>query len=178
MRGCWTSPVMTAAPRITVRFSLKRNGELLGHPLITYQNPNLTEDERTALHAAVAVTLARCTPLSISDALGNIIAGRPISVKLGEGRRRRTPSQPAGPLNPLQEPGPTTRLRQLTPVALIASSPGSRRFASTIAECRRWQRCAESEDDYWHRMVINTIALVFVRLMSLASFWLVNVIAQ
>jgi len=38
--------------------------------------------------------------------------------------------------------------------------------------------CPESEDDYRHRMVINAIALVFVSLMSLAGFWLVNVIAH
>jgi hypothetical protein len=31
-----------------------------------------------------------------------------------------------------------------------------------------------SEDDYWHRIVLNTIGLVFVSLMSLAGFWLVN----
>ena len=36
----------------------------------------------------------------------------------------------------------------------------------------------ESEDEYRHRMVINAIALVFVSLMSLAGFWLVNVIAH
>src|SRR5262249_1755440 len=38
--------------------------------------------------------------------------------------------------------------------------------------------CPESEDDYRHRMVVNAIALVFVSLMSLAGFWLVNAIAH
>jgi hypothetical protein len=38
--------------------------------------------------------------------------------------------------------------------------------------------CPESEDEYRHRMVINAIALVFVSLMSLAGFWLVNAIAH
>jgi hypothetical protein len=36
----------------------------------------------------------------------------------------------------------------------------------------------ESEDDYRHRMVVNAIALVFVSLLSLAGFWLVNAIAH
>jgi hypothetical protein len=36
----------------------------------------------------------------------------------------------------------------------------------------------ENEDDYRHRMVVNAIALVFVSLLSLAGFWLVNVIAH
>jgi hypothetical protein len=38
--------------------------------------------------------------------------------------------------------------------------------------------CPESEDEYRHRMVINAVALVFVSLLSLAGFWLVNVIAH
>ncbi len=36
----------------------------------------------------------------------------------------------------------------------------------------------ESEDDYRHRMVVNAITLVFVSLLSLAGFWLVNAIAH
>jgi hypothetical protein len=38
--------------------------------------------------------------------------------------------------------------------------------------------CAESEDDYRHRMVVNAIALIFVSLLSLAGLWLVNAIAH
>jgi hypothetical protein len=38
--------------------------------------------------------------------------------------------------------------------------------------------CPESEDDYRHRMVANAIVLVFVSLLSLAGFWLVNAIAH
>jgi hypothetical protein len=83
LRACWISPAVTKAPQLTVRLSLKRNGEILGQPLITYQTPGASEDERAALHAAVAATLARCTPLPISDELGGILAGRLINVKLG-----------------------------------------------------------------------------------------------
>ena len=89
LRACWISPAMRAPPQVTVRLSFKRNGEILGQPLISYQNPDATEDERAELHVAVAAALARCTPLPISDALGGIIAGHPINVKLGEGWRRR-----------------------------------------------------------------------------------------
>jgi len=38
--------------------------------------------------------------------------------------------------------------------------------------------CSEGEDDYRHRMVVNAVALVFVSLLSLAGFWLVNAIAH
>src|SRR5215813_13138804 len=36
----------------------------------------------------------------------------------------------------------------------------------------------ENEDEYRHRMVVNSVALVFVSLLSLAGFWLVNAIAH
>jgi hypothetical protein len=48
---------------------------------------------------------------------------------------------------------------------------------SPVAHLSKYQ-CPESEDDYRHRMVINAIALVFVSLLRLAGFWLVNVIAH
>jgi len=83
LRACWISPEMRTAPQVTVRLSLKRNGEILGQPLISYQSPAASEDERAALRAAVAAALARCAPLPISETLGGILAGRPIVVKLG-----------------------------------------------------------------------------------------------
>jgi hypothetical protein len=48
---------------------------------------------------------------------------------------------------------------------------------SPVADLSKYES-PESEDDYRHRMVINAVALVFVSLLSLAGFWLVNVIAH
>jgi Protein of unknown function (DUF3182) len=48
---------------------------------------------------------------------------------------------------------------------------------SAVADFSKYE-CPESEDDYRHRMVVNAIALVFVSLLSLAGFWLVNAIAH
>ncbi len=48
---------------------------------------------------------------------------------------------------------------------------------SPVADLSKYES-PESEDDYRHRMVINAVALVFVSLMGLAGFWLVNVIAH
>ena len=89
LRACWISPTMRTPPQVTVRLSLKRNGEILGQPFISYESPEASEDERTTLQAAVAAAVARCIPLPISDALGGIIAGDPIHMKLGEGWRRK-----------------------------------------------------------------------------------------
>jgi hypothetical protein len=85
LRACWISPPTRTPARVTVRLSLKRNGDVLGQPLISYTNPDASNDERVALHAAVDAALTHCMPLPISKALGDIIAGRPINVKLGEG---------------------------------------------------------------------------------------------
>ena len=85
LRACWISPEMSVPPQVTVRLSLKRNGVILGQPLISYENPHISEADRAALHEAVAAALARCTPLPISDALGGIIAGHPISCEVGRG---------------------------------------------------------------------------------------------
>ena len=95
-RACWISPEMSVPPQVTVRLSLKRNGVIFGQPLISYENPHISEADRAALHEAVAAALARCTPLPISDALGGIIAGHPIHVKLGEGWKRKK-GAPTGP---------------------------------------------------------------------------------
>src|SRR5262245_3957032 len=48
---------------------------------------------------------------------------------------------------------------------------------SPVADLSKYE-CPEREDEYRHRMVINAVALVFVSLLSLAGFWLVNVIAH
>jgi hypothetical protein len=57
--------------------------------------------------------------------------------------------------------------------SIAYSGPGD----SPVPDLSKYER-SESEDDYQHRMLINAIALVFVSLLSLAGFWLVNAIAH
>ena len=59
----------------------------------------------------------------------------------------------------------------------IASTGCSGSDYSPVADLSKYE-CPESEDDYRHRMVINAVAMVFVSLLSLAGFWLVNAIAH
>jgi hypothetical protein len=89
LRACWVPPQHTtpAKVQVTIRLSFKRDGEVLGQPLIVYENPDASDTTRRAVQAAVAATLQRCNPLPLSGALGNIIAGHPINVRLGEGWR-------------------------------------------------------------------------------------------
>ena len=62
LRACWISPEMSVPPQVTVRLSLKRNGVILGQPLISYENPHISEADRAALHEAVAAALAPLHP--------------------------------------------------------------------------------------------------------------------
>ncbi len=91
LRACWVPPEQATQGRVqvTVRLSFKRDGEVLGRPLIVYENPDMSDAARRAVQAAVASTLQRCNPLPLSAALGDIIAGHPINVRLGEGWRHK-----------------------------------------------------------------------------------------
>lgn len=75
--------------QITVRFSVTRAGEILGKPKITFETKKATGAERIAYRIAVMSLLQRCTPLRITDALGNAIAGHPLSIRLIDERQQR-----------------------------------------------------------------------------------------
>src|SRR5262249_18118433 len=72
---------------ITVQMSFRRDGELLGHPRITFESAGASDDDRLAYRIAVAKMLKRCTPLPFTDALGNAIAGRPFTMRLIANRK-------------------------------------------------------------------------------------------
>ena len=66
---------------ITVRFSLKRSGDIFGELRITYSNLHGTTDAQRDFRNSVLAAVRECTPLNLSDALGSAIAGRPISIR-------------------------------------------------------------------------------------------------
>ena len=75
--------------QITVRFSVTRTGKILGRARITFETEAATDPQRIAYRIAVMSMLQRCTPLRITDALGNAIAGRPLSIRLIDGRQQQ-----------------------------------------------------------------------------------------
>jgi hypothetical protein len=87
--ACWIPPSLDPARpgmQITVMLSFKRSGELLGKPRITYVTPQATNDQRMSYRAAVAQAVERCMPLHFTDALGNALAGRPMTVRFIDNR--------------------------------------------------------------------------------------------
>jgi hypothetical protein len=89
LQGCWVAPQEGAPRQISVRFSFNRDGRVAGLPLITYENPQPSQEGRAAVRDALTQTLARCEPLPLTEEFRRVISVHPITVRLGEGWRRR-----------------------------------------------------------------------------------------
>jgi hypothetical protein len=91
LRGCWQPPPLSearSAMELTVRVSFKRNGEIFGAHL-TYQTANVSLEERAIYHGALLAALSRCSPLPLSESLGDAIAGRPFIFHIHDTRQQR-----------------------------------------------------------------------------------------
>jgi hypothetical protein len=90
LEACWVPPGLEqarAGMQITVLVSFKRSGEILGQPRITYETPEASDDERASYRVAMAQALRRCTPLPFTEALGNALAGRPMTLRFIDNRK-------------------------------------------------------------------------------------------
>jgi hypothetical protein len=79
---CWRAnepPLAQARPgmNVTVMLAFTRSGALLGEPRFTYITPEATAETRALYQRAVVAAINACTPLPISEALGNALAGSP-----------------------------------------------------------------------------------------------------
>lgn len=68
---------------LTIAFSLKRDGALLGKPRITHSRLPEDPDARRRLVETFARAMDRCLPLSITDQLGAAIAGAQLNIRIG-----------------------------------------------------------------------------------------------
>lgn len=84
LAACWRQPDGLARferTQITARFSLRRDGSVIGTPRITFaQSPGDTR-ARELLTEAALDAIARCTPVAVTPALGGAIAGRPLTLR-------------------------------------------------------------------------------------------------
>ena len=88
--SCWKPPPLSQANPIdiTVVVSFNREGVILGHPRITYESEQASDNDRLQYRIAVMETLQRCTPLPFTEGLGGAVAGRPLAVPF---RTRKRP---------------------------------------------------------------------------------------
>jgi len=94
LRTCWKPPPPSRANpdvEITVIVSFKRDGNILGHPKISYESEQATDNDRLEYRIAVMETLQRCTPMPFTEAMGGAVAGRPFAIRF---RNRKPPPQP------------------------------------------------------------------------------------
>ena len=88
-RACWVPPPRELARhgmQMSVRFSLRRNGEIIGAPRVTYTSRDASREVRETYHNAITAALERCTPLPLSPGLGGAVAGRPIAIRYVDNR--------------------------------------------------------------------------------------------
>ena len=71
--------------------SFNREGVILGHPRITYESEQASDNDRLQYRIAVMETLQRCTPLPFTEGLGGAVAGRPLAIPF---RTRKRPPKP------------------------------------------------------------------------------------
>jgi hypothetical protein len=79
---CWRAnqpPLDQARPgmNVTVMLAFTRTGALLGEPRFTYMTPEASAETKALYQRAVVAAINACTPLPISEALGNALAGSP-----------------------------------------------------------------------------------------------------
>jgi len=88
--SCWKPPPLSQANPIdiTVIVSFNREGAILGHPKITYESENASDNDRLKYRVAVMETLQRCAPLPFTQGLGGAVAGRPLAIPF---RTRKRP---------------------------------------------------------------------------------------
>ncbi len=92
--SCWRPPQRaSAAIDITVLVSFDRSGNILGHPKITYESEQASDNDRLLYRVAVMETLQRCTPMPFTEGMGGASAGRPFAIQFKTRRRQPQPTE-------------------------------------------------------------------------------------
>jgi hypothetical protein len=89
LRSCWSPPPPDAARegmQMSVRFSFKRSGEMIGAPRMTFATAGVPADIRDTYLKAISASLDACVPLKFTGSLGGALAGRPIAIRYVDNR--------------------------------------------------------------------------------------------
>src|SRR6202047_3215233 len=89
LRSCWSPPPADTARQgmqMSVRFSFKRSGEMIGAPRMTYATEGVSQDTRSTYLKAINASLNSCVPMKFTADLGGALAGRPIAIRYLDNR--------------------------------------------------------------------------------------------
>jgi hypothetical protein len=92
LRACWERPPLNESfpgMEMTVRFSFRRTGELMGPVRVTYSNNTATPDQRYAYGKSIEAAFKRCTPMPFTEGMAGAIIGRPIVIRFYDNRGQR-----------------------------------------------------------------------------------------
>jgi hypothetical protein len=81
--ACLSAEGSGQAGEMTLRFSVRRDGALIGKPRITYSKLPEDPEARRRFMDDMAAAFDRCVPVRITAGLGGALAGRPLSLRLG-----------------------------------------------------------------------------------------------
>ena len=91
LRACWIPPPEDKARpnmQMSVRFSFKSTGEIMGTPRVTYRSPQASPETTGIYYDAITAALNRCVPLHLTSGLSGAIAGRPIAIRYVDNRKQ------------------------------------------------------------------------------------------
>ena len=97
LRSCFTPPAAEAAQRgmqMSMRFSLSRDGNLIGEPKVTFTSRDVSQKIRDLYRNAIAQSLHDCEPFRFTKGFGGAIAGRPIAIRVVEDREEAPAKAP------------------------------------------------------------------------------------
>jgi hypothetical protein len=89
LRSCWSPPPADQARegmQMSVRFSFKRSGDLIGPPRLTFATAGASADNRSTYLKAINDSLNACLPMKFTDGLGGALAGRPLMIRYVDNR--------------------------------------------------------------------------------------------
>ena len=89
LRSCWSPPPAGQSRegmQMSVRFSFKTSGELIGPPRLTFATAGAPADARDTYLQAINHSLDACLPLKFTGGLAGALAGRPIMIRYVDNR--------------------------------------------------------------------------------------------
>ena len=81
LHACWQPPMGSAGMSMTLRFSLRRDGTLIGKPRTTFTNKIANNEVSKAFVASILEALDKALPVPLTETMGGAIAGRPIALQ-------------------------------------------------------------------------------------------------
>ncbi|RAZ85576.1 hypothetical protein DPM33_29020 [Mesorhizobium hawassense] len=85
--ACWTPPANTDNASVTLSFSFKRDGTLIGPPRTTAIHVTGDDKARKAYVDAAAKALQDCLPLSFSPSLAQGVAGNVFTLQFNSPKK-------------------------------------------------------------------------------------------